>query len=76
MLDRTFMGHSIGITLQFAFAVMHLMSMFDDLYFLYISIYPYWSLLFFNCLAVTVLPVYCFGMAFKMPRHELEGLIR
>ena len=73
---RTFMGQSIGITLQFTFAVMHLMSIFDDLYFLYISIYPYWFLLFLNCLAVTILPIYCFGMAFKMARPELEGLIR
>ena len=73
---RTFMGQPIGITLQYTLAVMHLMSMFDDIYFLYIAIYQLWTLLFLNCLAITILPVYCFGMAFKMPRSTLEDLIR
>ena len=73
---RTFMGRPVGLTVQFCFAVLHLVSYFDDIYFLVISTYPYWGLLLLKCLAITVVPVYCFGMAFKMSRSSLEALLK
>ena len=64
----------IGKKTKIVFAFLHLASMVDDWYFLFVSIYPYWFLLFLNCLANLVLPIYCIVMAFYMKASNLERL--